>query len=70
VPTCPVFAGQVTFKYYQIIHFALAKNVFLIYDNFYCLKLIIVHPYSMNIDNDEATHYRDSFVEAMNDIED
>jgi len=26
-------------------------------------------PYSMETDDDEATHYRDSFIEVMNDVE-
>jgi len=32
--------------------------------------MFIVHPYSKDTEDDEATHYRDSFIEVMNEIED
>ena len=34
------------------------------------LLLFIVHPYSKDTEDDEATHYRESFFEVMNEIED
>jgi len=51
----------------QIIQFAPVKKCFLFM--IFLLTETAYSPYSMEIDNDEATHYRDSFIEVMNDVE-